>query len=176
MELYWVIALVAVVVVGFFGYQWWASGARKAAAKKPAGLEGSVSSTAAIAAAPVPPSVTEGKLPEVAGQTEAELRAKEPVQRPAAPPARVPALPEEQGPAEFETNLRHPEQAFHQPTGPIPSLQVSDVPAGRAGPMSTPGEGHAQAFAPEMAQNGGPIVGNNVFAFDGMEPTGYAAF
>jgi hypothetical protein len=27
-----------------------------------------------------------------------------------------------------------------------------------------------------MAQNGGPVVGSSVFAFDGSEPTGYASF
>jgi hypothetical protein len=27
-----------------------------------------------------------------------------------------------------------------------------------------------------MAQNGGPVVGSSVFAFDGTEATGYAAF
>ena len=53
----------------------------------------------------------------------------------------------------------------------------SDVAAGRASEVSTPGvAGGVQGFSPEMAQNGGAVVGSSVFAFDGMEPTGFASF
>jgi hypothetical protein len=60
-------------------------------------------------------------------------------------------------------------------------MQVTDVPSGRASMMSTPlgpvpaGAGQ-QGFSPEMAQNGGAFLGNSVFAYDGMEPTGFTAF
>jgi hypothetical protein len=35
---------------------------------------------------------------------------------------------------------------------------------------------HQQGFVPEMAQNGGALFGGSVFAYDGMEPTSFAAF
>jgi len=63
----------------------------------------------------------------------------------------------------------------------VPSMHVTDVPSGRASPDATPmgpaptGAGQ-QGFNPEMAQNGGAFLGNSVFAFDGMEPTGFTSF
>jgi hypothetical protein len=36
--------------------------------------------------------------------------------------------------------------------------------------------GNQQAFTPEMAQNGGALVGTSMFAFDGMEPTDFSSF
>jgi hypothetical protein len=66
---------------------------------------------------------------------------------------------------------------FHQPQGPAPSLQVTDVPAGRASPISTPmANAQQQMFSPEMAQNGGAFIGNSVFAFDGDETTALPSF
>jgi hypothetical protein len=82
------------------------------------------------------------------------------------------------GPAKFQENLRHPEQLFHQPAGQTvhPSMTISDVPSGRAAQASTPLSENQQSFSPEYAQNGGAMVGNSVFAFDGMEPTGFSSF
>jgi len=119
-----------------------------------------------------PPS---GEYPDVPGQTQAEMRNPEPLQQ------RVPASQQQavdyegNGPANFETNLRRPEQLFHQPQT-VPKMQVSEVDSGRAAVASTPLSGNQQAFSPEMAQNGGAMIGNSVFAFDGMEPTGFANF
>jgi hypothetical protein len=45
-------------------------------------------------------------------------------------------------------------------------MHVSDVSAGRAAP---PMAGPQQMFSPEMAQNGGVLMGTGVFAYDGME-------
>jgi hypothetical protein len=182
MELNLVIGLVVVMIVGFFAYQWYSASNRKsvAAARKPAPAAVANAMTATMnptlaAATPAPPE--EEKYPVVAGQTEAEMRAKEPVQRRVAPSQQVPVSDDGAlGPSQFEENLRHPEQAFHQPANPVPSMSMNEVESGRAGIASAPMGGHQQGFSPEMAQNGGAIVGSSVFAYDGMEPTGFAAF
>ena len=109
------------------------------------------------------------------------MRTKEPNQRREPSSQQMPALSSGEAPANFDQHLRHPEQLFHQPGQQAPTLQVSDVPSGRASMESTPmgpaptGSGQ-QGFSPEMAQNGGALIGNSVFAFDGMEPTEFTAF
>ena len=162
-----VVALVA--IVGFFGFQWYQAAQKGKAAKKlPV-----VREKMAPMADPKPePKVV---LPEVPGQSAAELTAKEPTQRPQAPTQQRPVGPEARSPASFDDSLRRPEQSFHAPQNPpVPS----DVAAGRAGMggSGNPAATHVQNFSPEMAQNGGPVVGSSVFAFDGSEPTGFAAF
>jgi hypothetical protein len=106
------------------------------------------------------------------------MRNPEPVQRRVQPSQQQPVGHEGHGPAQFESNLTHPEQMFHQPQGQqaVPTMKISDVPGGRAAAQSTPLSGNQQAFSPEMAQNGGALGGNSLFAYDGMEPTGFAAF
>lgn len=191
------VGLVLIMVVAFFAWQWWSAAGRKTLGggrktNSAAGLLGTAATgsigsggPAANAAGTEPAPLTtappkEEKYPVVAGQSEAELRAKEPVQARTAPVSEMPVTPDNLGPPSIPETLRHPEQSFHQPAAKVPSMTVSDVPAGRAG---TPGlavapaaAGGAQMFAPEMAQNGGPVIGSSVFAFDGMEPTGFAAF
>lgn len=197
-----VIGLVVIVVVGFFAYQWWSKTGRRitggsrriaAAATVPAptaeaagtggaGVPGNVLAAAQASAATASPMrsepPTEGRYPQVPGQTEAEMRNPEPVQRRAQPSQQLPVGHEGHAPAQFESNLTHPEQMFHQPQGQqaVPTMKISDVPGGRAAAQSTPLSGNQQAFSPEMAQNGGALVGNSLFAYDGMEPTGFAAF
>ena len=115
----------------------------------------------------------------MAGQTAEELKAKEPAQSRRPVVTQEPATYEGEAPADFQDTLRHPEQSFHQPAPVMPSaagLQAVDVPAGRAGVQSTPLSGHQQGFSPEMAQNGGALVGGGMFAYDGMEPTEFSAF
>jgi hypothetical protein len=177
-----VIGLLVVLVVGFFAFQWMS--------KRPAMTR--VSTTARVPApatvatttevAPVtagPPK--EETYPQIAGQTKAEALMKEPIQRREPSSQQVPALNNGDAPAQFDQHLRHPEQLFHQSGQQIPSMQVTDVPSGRASMNSTPlgpapaGAGQ-QGFSPEMAQNGGAFLGNSVFAFDGMEPTGFTSF
>lgn len=192
------IALLVAVVVAFFGWQWWSASSRR---RGPAGGSGktgpALAATASTAEKPLAPVVAapavaaaaakQEAYPEVVGQTEADLRAKEPLQQqpPAGSVRPQPVTADGMGPASIEDNLRHPEQAFHQP-GPKPG-PASDVAAGRASMTSTPGfasmgpteppmGAHQQAFAPEMAQNGGTLFGGSVFAYDGMEPTSFAAF
>jgi hypothetical protein len=191
------IGLILIVVVAFFAWQWWTAAGRKTLGgtggrKTGAALVGTAGignvgsggpSANAAGAAPAPLTTAppkEERFPEVAGQSEAELRAKEPVQSRAPVVSEMPVTVDNLGPPTIPDTLRHPEQSFHQPAPHAPTMSVSDVPAGRAG---TPGlavapaaAGGAQMFAPEMAQNGGPLIGGSVFAFDGMEPTGFAAF
>lgn len=178
------VSLVLVFVVGFFAWQWWSrSGSASAAGRKAPVRPAEPPAAAPVAAAaPARPAAAappqEESYPEVAGQSEADLRAKEPLQQaPSAAAARMPVDGAARlGPVPVENNLRHPEQSFHQPA-PQQSPQPSEVAAGRAAIASTPGMAvNVQQFTPEMAQNGGAVVGNSVFAFDGMEPTGFAAF
>lgn len=185
------IGLLVVLVVGFFGYQWF-SAAKKpvvkrgmTGAKLPAAVAAQAAAAPDAAAPPVVAPVTtappkEEAYPKVAGQTEAEMRAKEPIQRRNPPSQQQPVTHDGAGPAYFDEELRHPEQSYYQPQGAAapggPQLRVSDVPSGRAAQASTPLNGNQQAFTPEMAQNGGALIGNSMFAYDGMEPTGFSAF
>ena len=179
-----VIGLLVVLVVGFFAYQWMskrpATSRGLAALKRSGGVPAPVAAAAGQAPmANAPPK--EEKFPEINGQTQAEALQKEPIQRREPSSQQVPALNNGAAPAQFDQHLRHPEQLFHQPQAPGPTMQVTDVPSGRASINSTPmgpppaGSGQ-QGFSPEMAQNGGALLGNSVFAFDGMEPTGFTAF
>lgn len=188
------VGLVLLVVVAFFAWQWWSAAGRKSlgAGRKSAGAAGLVgtantgnvgSGVPATSAEPAPLTTAppkEEKLPEVAGQTEADLRAKEPLQSRAPVVSEMPVTPDNLGPPTIPDTLRHPEQSFHQPAAKAPSMAASDVPAGRAGvpnkTVAPAAAGGAQMFAPEMAQNGGPVIGDSVFAFDGMEPTLFANF
>lgn len=174
-----VFGLIVVIVVGFFAYQWMAK--RPASAirqnkRVPVPIPAQPPTEAILSTEPP----KEEKFPEIAGQTKEEALNKEPIQRREPSSRQEPALNTGEAPAHFDQHLRHPEQLFHQ-GAPPPSMHVTDVPSGRASPSSTPmgppptGAGQ-QGFSPEMAQNGGAFLGNSVFAFDGMEPTGFTAF
>ena len=181
-----VVGIILLFVVAFFGYQWWRHASKKTVMPSPVGeMKGSTTPTqntnanakaAAPAPAPAPSTTNATEYPTVAGQTEQELRAKEPLQDRKLASDQEPMTYEGHAPAEFESNIRHPEQSFHQPSpSQHPTMTHHDVDSGRASAhpsMPPPGE---QGFTPEMAQNDGPLVGN-VFAFDGMEQTGFATF
>jgi len=179
-----VIGLLVVLVVGFFAYQWMAKRPVSRAAKRL--LVPGAAAAAALSEAPAPISSDppkEEKFPVIAGQTQAEALAKEPNQRREPSSRQEPALSSGEAPAHFDQHLRHPEQLFHQPNSQTvnPTLQVTDVPSGRASTAVTPlgpapGGSGQQGFSPEMAQNGGAFLGSSVFAFDGMEPTGFTSF
>lgn len=190
------IAFLVIMVVAFFGWQWWSGSQRRRVGKQTA-MSPTPAATSATAEKPLAPTIattappTEEKYPDVVGQTEADLRAKDPIQHqpPAGAPRPQPVSASGMSSAMIEDNLRHPEQVFHQPTS-VKHGGSSDVPAGRASAVSMPGftgssdaptavppmSGHQQAFTPEMAQNGGAFIGDSVFAFDGMEPTTFTAF
>jgi len=178
-----VIGLLVVLVVGFFAYQWMS--------KRPVAVRPGINNNP-LRAAPAGPAGAapmsqqppkEEQYPVIAGQTQAEALTKEAIQRREPSSKQAPALNDGQAPAQFDQHLRHPEQLFHQPGAQAanPTMQVTDVPSGRASMNSTPlgpppaGSGQ-QGFSPEMAQNGGAMLGNSVFAFDGMEPTGFTSF
>ena len=159
----WIIGILLVIVVGFFAYQWFTvASTKKVKTRVPAPQNAQVQQQIQGPATPEPPRPEE--YPQVAGQSEGDLRQKEPLQR--GPPGSQQAVTADgKGPADFKDNLRHPEQSFQA----APTLKVTDLPAGRAVESG-------QGFSPEMAQNDGPVMGEGVFAFDGMEPTGFANF
>lgn len=168
------IGVLLILVVGFFGYQWWSKAQKRAPATKKMAAP---MPAPGLPAAPLPKADATPVYPTVPGQTEEELRAKEPLQERVPASQQQPVTAEGLGPAKVASNLRHPEQMFHQPQGPAPSLQVTDVPAGRASTVSTPmANAQQQMFSPEMAQNGGAFIGNSVFAFDGDETTALPSF
>jgi hypothetical protein len=161
-----IIGILVVLVVGFFAFQWMTKRPRISHMT-------SIPAPAAVAqtASEIAPPAKEEKFPVIAGQTSAEALTKEPDQRREPSSSQAPALYTGEAPAQFDQHLRHPEQLFHQPG---PSGQ-SDVASGRASDTALAGAGQ-QGFSPEMAQNGGAFLGNSVFAYDGMEPTGFTAF
>ena len=170
-----VIGLVLVLVVAFFAFQWWSASKRpvkKVAAPVIAGM------VASAGAAPLIEPLKEEVYPQVTGQTEAEMRTKEPTQRPVQRTQQEAVTEDGKAPANFQDTLRRPEQSFHQPAAQVPSLTVTDVPSGRASQMVAPANIAAaqQPFGPDMAQNGGALIGNSVFAYDGMEADTLTAF
>ena len=176
-----VIGLVVVVVVSFFAYQWFTKN-HKPKQTRPTAAAPVQPAAVAQPQAPVgppPPVATQNQdYPQVAGQSQQEMLQKEPLQRSEVSQQRA-VTHGGDGPAFFDSNLRHPEQSFHQPTGlaATPNLKASsDLGSARASASSTPMGGNQQAFTPEMAQNGGALVGTSMFAFDGMEPTDFSSF
>jgi len=164
-----VIGIVVVLVVGFFAYQW--------ISKRPAVATRVRRTPVPAADAPPPPPAKQEEFPEIVGQTQQEALTKEPLQRRVPSSQQEPAMNDGSAPAQFDEHLRHPEQVFNQAAAPSnPQMLISEVAAGRAGHQTAPLGGNQQQFSPEMAQNGGALLGNSVFAYDGMEPTGFTAF
>jgi len=165
-----IVVVALVCIVGFFGFQWYQAAQKGKIAKK-------VQIREPMAPMAVPEVVEPKlKLPEVPGQTEQEMANPEPTQRKVPPAVQKPVGPEARSPPAFNDSLRRPEQSFQAPST-VPQI-APDVAAGRAGPGNSgnPPATHVQNFSPEMAQNGGPVIGSSVFAFDGAEPTGFASF
>lgn len=163
-----VIGVIVALVVCFFAYQWMSK--RPVLVRPPQALR----APPTVVQAPIVEQPKEEKYPDIDGQTQAEALRKEPIQRREPSSNQQPAMNSGEAPAQFDQHLRHPEQLFSQ-GGPPPTMQVTDVPSGRASNTAPAGPGQ-QGFAPEMAQNGGAFMGNSVFAFDGMEPTGFTSF
>jgi hypothetical protein len=165
-----VVGIILLFVVAFFGYQWWKHVSKSVKPRLTSSPSLSPSPSSSSSSSPSKPAA-DPEYPVVAGQTEAELRAKEPLQTTNGVSQQEPVTYEGHGPAEFDSNIRHPEQSFHQPS-PQRKNVSNEIESGRAVSSPAPEE---QGFSPEMAQNDGPLVGN-VFAFDGMEQTGFATF
>ena len=114
-----VLGVVALFVVLFFGYQWWATsrrrsskeGMRQDATKEPA--PAAVIQPVVTASASSAPPVAE-PLPEMPGRTQEEIMAKEPVQQRRIGGQQEPVTDDGLGSAQFGDNLRHPENLFHQ--------------------------------------------------------------
>ena len=151
-----VIGILVVLVVGFFAYQWMSKRKSVTGYTGPVKRGISPSPSPSPTTSSPPPVQKDEKFPVIAGQTQAEALTKEPDQRRELSSQQPPALHNGEAPAKFDQHLRHPEQLFHQPAEPQAQGQDS--------------------FSPEMAQNGGAFLGNSVFAYDGMEPTGFTAF
>jgi len=171
-----VIGMIVVIVVGFFAYQWMSK--RPASVAAPLIRRRQMAPAAAPeTAAPMKEEPRREQYPEIAGQTQGEALAKDAIQRRVPSSQQEPAMSDGSAPAQFAEHIRHPEQSFHQAVqSSNPQLLVSEMNAGRAGHQSAPLGGNQQQFSPEMAQNGGALLGNSVFAYDGMEPTGFTAF
>ena len=173
-----VIGAVLTFVVLFFGYQWWATSRRRSEGMRPVPVServpAALSQPEVAAPMKTAPPVAE-PMPEMPGRTEEEVLQKEPIQQRRIGGQQQPVTDDGLGPAQFGDNLRHPENLFHQPQG-APTMQYSDIESGRAAVQSTPLEGNQQVFSPEFAQNGGALIGNSMFAYDGMQPTDFSSF
>jgi hypothetical protein len=158
-----ILGLLVVIIVGFFAYQWMIR--RSTTVLRP--------STKPSDPSPGGKAVAQAVVAEqITGQTAQETAGKEPLQRTEQgqqQPIQTSSFPNA-SPAQFTQNLRHPEQAFHQPSGLAANPQfpqTSDIASGRAGLQAQVGPGQ-QGFSPEMAQNGGLLMGHSVMAFDSM--------
>jgi hypothetical protein len=125
---------------------------------------------------PTVPEVQGRNMPDVPGQTEEQLRRKEPnqrrVNRPVVDePEPVLRSPEDMSEAHFTEDLRHPEASFQ----PHPSNKKSvPVDTGIASQISSPGlAGDQQKYDSDMAQNGGEWL-PGAFAFDKTEKNGFS--
>ena len=172
----WIFFILLLVVVGFFGYHIYvASQDPTAPSAKPSVMPyNDVRAVAhsedlAYQSAPIRQVPTPLPMPEVAGQTEEDLRQTSPLND--TPPAVEYADPEPEDPlegdvyteAEFGDNLRHPEQAM-EIAPPLGSIRA--VEAGVGGNQSFSGMNESVPYTPELAQNGGEFM-SGIMAFDG---------
>lgn len=107
-------------------------------------------------------------IPEVAGQTEEELKAPEPLQERISQKVDTPSpkdpYDKRDNEALFGSNLRHPESMIASARSPQFSSLESEVASGVAGRPAV----EQLPFSAEMAQNGGEFM-NGIFAFDSSD-------
>lgn len=127
--------------------------------------------------APIVQRVAIQQMPHVPGQTEADLREHEPLQR--SPPTTEYGPPEHTDPlnrhvhmsAEFGSNFRHPEQMIEAHP---PMTNESITASGLGGGMTAPGPHNISAYRTEMTQNGAEML-EGIFAYDSTaEGSGYS--
>jgi len=124
-----------------------------------------------------PPMVGSTKLetPEVAGQSEEELNAPEPLQEKvsvkAEPHEAMDPFEKDDNVALFGSNLRHPEASFERSSVNFGALE-NEIVAGLASQVSKPTDLEKVQFSAEMAQNGGEFM-NGIFAYDSSEGGSY---
>jgi hypothetical protein len=199
----WLLVLAALAVFAFFGYHIFnaaaetekfppygpgaaASGTANAGGTAPTLIMGSAGHVPAAddgsegiqeMPAPVVQRVAVHPMPRVPGQTEADLREPEQIQR--TPPTTEYDAPEHMDPlnatahmsAEFGSNLRHPEQMIEQ----HPPTNMDRVTAsGLGGHTTSMGPHNAAVYDTEMTQNGAEVM-EGIFAYDGTaEGSGYS--
>ncbi len=179
MSLAWIVVLLILSVVGFFGYQI----LQVAMQRKNEGVLSEtptpqmnpiqLSPPSKIAVPPaVPAPIYEEPQPvpppAVVGQTKEQLMEREPLQQ--TPPDAHYSEPMSNDPLEgpvhseslFGDNLRHPEQMF-EVAPPLGSGRI--VQSGLGSERSSQGGNDSVRFAPEMAQNGGEFM-SGISAFD----------
>lgn len=83
-----------------------------------------------------------------------------------------PYAPNEES-ASIPERLRHPDRMF-RPAPDNNTVEIAEA-SGIASASANQAANALQAFAPEMAQNGGEFM-NGIFANDAMETTGYSSF
>lgn len=196
----WLLVLAALAVFAFFGYHIFnvaaetekfppygpGVGARHLGGAAPTMIVGSAgdhvpaddgSEGIQESPAPVVQRVAVHPMPRVPGQTEADLREPEQIQR--TPPTTEYDAPEHMDPlnatahmsAEFGSNLRHPEQMIEQ----HPDVGMERVVAsGLGGHTTSMGPHNAAVYDTEMTQNGAEVM-EGIFAYDGTaEGSGYS--
>jgi len=118
---------------------------------------------------------TRTTMPDVAGQSEEELKAPEPLQERVSSKAETNSAMDpyenNDSSAMFGSNLRHPEASIERTSGNFGNLE-NEIVAGLASQVSKPTDLDKVQFSAEMAQNGGEFM-NGIFAYDSGEGGSY---
>ncbi len=111
---------------------------------------------------------TKNEMPEVAGQSEEELKTPEPLQEQISskiePNSAMDQYERQDSSAMFGSNLRHPEASIERTSGNFGNLE-NEIVAGLASQVIKPSDSDKAQFSAEMAQNGGEFM-NGIFAYD----------
>lgn len=194
----WLLLLVVLAVFGFFGYHILKASSETEEKFPPYSPAGDIvaatagkhvrfadppmeseraSNEEAEHGAPIVERVAIQPMPRVPGQTEADLREHEPLQR--SPPTTEYGPPEQSDPlnrhvhmsAKFGSNFRHPEQMI-EAHPPMTNDSISS--SGLGGGLTSPGPHNISAYRTEMIQNGAEIM-EGIFAYDStVEGSGYS--
>lgn len=115
------------------------------------------------------------ETPVVAGQSEQELKAPEPLQESISTKfetnAPLDTYEKNDNIAMFGSNLRHPEASFDKFSPGFSSLET-EVASGVASRNSVPSDMDKVRFSAEMAQNGGEFM-SGIFAYDNTDEGSY---
>lgn len=122
--------------------------------------------------APIREAVQENiQLPEVAGQTEEELKEPEPLQRPVSQkvdePSNYDKFEKNENQALFGSNLRHPEAMITKTDG-FATLETDVAAQVASSTVKKPDSINDLQFNAEMAQNGGEFM-KGISAFDNSD-------
>jgi hypothetical protein len=176
-SLAWIMILVLVSVIIFFGYHILSAYVDKKELNEVPLFESYPTESfiqPPTRPAPIYPSQEVVPMPSVPAQTEEDLREPEPLQQ--TPPDAEYGEPHHIDPLErpvhsisnFGDNLRHPEQTI-EVAPPLGTSRI--VPSGLGSEKSAPGGNRPTDYTPEMAQNGGEFM-SGILAFDGSDGGG----